>query len=72
MTVQVVILDEAVDAKDDDDDDLIHIVCPECNEDLAFCGVDVSDRPYKSWDSYPDPRDCVVCHELGKCPECGE
>ncbi len=56
-----------------DDDDLIHIF-HDCDENVAFCGVDVSGAPIKGWDSYPDPDDCIVCEEIdqsGRCPWCG-
>lgn len=49
--------------------DINHLVC--CDEDLARCGLDVTDEP---WNDDPADR-CVVCLDLAgtSCgdPDCG-
>lgn len=53
-----------------DDDGLCHLVCC-CNEDLSFCGKDVTTDP---WTDGTLPY-CVVCDDLWPdgiaCPRCG-
>ena len=56
----------------DDESDLIHVVC-ECNDNVAFCGEDMSEVDYVD-DTGDTPRDCIVCvHlEVMPCERCGK
>lgn len=53
-----------------EDDTLTHTICGDCDDELAFCGLDVS-----GWEVAEDDEDdnCLVCAELSKlpCPRCG-
>lgn len=46
---------------------MTHVVC-DCNQDIALCGKDVSDRPFTE----KEPS-CNVCAamEYDPCPRCG-
>lgn len=51
-----------------DASNMSHIVC--CDDDIALCGIDVSDTPWRDDDFEVE---CVVCAELEDydCPKCG-
>lgn len=52
---------------DNDQDDMVHIVCNGC--DRALCGSRIKGIEYP-----PDVVSCVVCSDMGEsatCPHCG-
>jgi hypothetical protein len=53
---------------DTDDEDIHHLVC-ECNENKAICGSDVS-----GWEWGENGAECIVCMDLLyiPCPNCGD
>lgn len=63
---------ESLASTDDDDDGLIHLVCPRFPA-RAYCGHPFGDDG--EWiESGDDPDDCIVCVELQRkcCPMCGD
>ena len=54
----------------DPGDDLIHLFCP-CDEDVARCGLDLSNLPYAGDDEDGDCPLCILADE-DPCPRCGD
>jgi hypothetical protein len=53
--------------------DTLHAVCLECDTNVAFCGLDVTDEPWAT--DGTDDLLCVVCADVvnttHRCPRCG-
>lgn len=54
----------------DNSDDVIHYWC--CNEDLGYCGKDLTGMPYGDAGDHPECLLCNLAEEMGEaCPVCG-
>ena len=62
-----VVLDEAANCRESNDDDLDHIFCG-CSEDRGLCGADLTDVPEIPWGDDDVPETCVVCLDLEPLP----
>lgn len=55
----ILVAPQATIAAVDDDDDLVHIACDDCDPNVTLCGTSTSEE-----ESVDDEVNCVVCLDL--------
>lgn len=67
LTIPGYWIDEEWVSTDDGDDSLFHLQCSLCtNDEVALCGVDLSDAELNESDFDQAPDACIVCADLDK------